>query len=707
MLTVVHDGRGVFACYGMDKEGIECKRWIKCAIMTITYEDAKNFRRDGKDVKMQRVDLHMHTTASDGTMTPRELIERIKAEEICLFSVTDHDSIDNIKETIEVSQEAHVDFVPGVEISVTHQGTEIHLLTYGIDIEAPRLLERVNINKQIRERHNRAMIEYASQFHESVSLDGYENFQRNPSDGGWKAVNYLTAVGAIEDIGDFFQMVGNLELKLVFDPLETVLPELVSMGYVVVLAHPPAYDSGRRLQIEYLDKLVALGLSGIECYSPYYKNPEDYKYYVDYCEKHGLIVTSGSDYHGDFIRSRHLGTPAVDKQQMSYERMVSLVKSPFDAIKVFEQIKRMVQMGQGIGTEIQYILSRNWGRIEDNDAVFSVDLKQISAFHRNLIRQMHQRLKEAESEINKKLVQQHLSVGECLENAEDGKCAKGILLFNRSDIHYIVGDLHSDADTLSEILKRTAFYEKVAKGSNVKWIFVGDYVDRGRQHLKTLEHLMMLSILYPRNIFMLRGNHDGGILLGDGSLKLAYGVPEKDDHRFYFPLFMKELENTNSTLDRLLLGDYLNLFDEFPYLAFLKKPNEVVQCVHGGLPRIGEVGYSHLKTVSDLTSYEDEKEHILLNLLWSDPYRGTGDLRTGMKRFYFTESDYQAYKQRFGVTTVYRGHEVVEEGVREHFDGSLFTVFSSGGSKTTYYGEVKPKIVRLDEKGARAIIDIY
>lgn len=275
-------------------------------------------------MKKKYVDLHIHTTASDGTLTPEELIVEIKDNDIELFSVTDHDSMAHVPEMMVVAKREGVLFIPGIELSATFMDRELHLLTYGINPEDPRMIKRVTRNQSIRETHNRAVIEYVSQKNKEISLEGYEKFVRDPSRGGWKAENYLLTMGVTNSLSDFFEIIKEMGRKLTFDPLEAVLPELVAMGYTVILAHPPAYFKGNCISEGILNELKGLGLSGIECYSPYYKEASEYEYYKQYCLKNSLLVTSGSDYHGKFISSRKLALPKVTSQEVSFDALLKL-----------------------------------------------------------------------------------------------------------------------------------------------------------------------------------------------------------------------------------------------------------------------------------------------------------------------------------------------------------------------------------------------
>lgn len=272
------------------------------------------------------VDLHIHTDASDGTMTALALMNEIKEKSVTLFSVTDHDTIDKIDEMINLANQNGVDFIPGVEISVTFGKVELHILTYGIDTKDEHLLEILNHNQAIREAHNLAVVEYALGKQPIFQIEEYENYISNPKRGGWKAVNFLIDKGIVKSISDFFALVEEMGTPLTFDPYDEMIPKLKALGYTLVLAHPPAYFKGEVLNAQFLDELVEMGIQGIECYSPYYSSSDERQFYLEYCQRKELVITSGSDYHGTFIRTRHLAYPDTTTDQVSYTQLMKLVE---------------------------------------------------------------------------------------------------------------------------------------------------------------------------------------------------------------------------------------------------------------------------------------------------------------------------------------------------------------------------------------------
>lgn len=272
------------------------------------------------------IDLHMHTTASDGTQTPSELLVAIQEKNISLFSITDHDSVSNIDEMILLSGKANVPFIPGVEVSASYKGQEFHLLVYGIRTDDTELSKVLSTNQHIRESHNRKVIEYVSKFTPEVNLSDYDAYERNPRVGGWKSENYLSDMNVTHSLNDFFDIVNKMEEQLNFPNLEELLPRLSDLGYPVVLAHPPAYNRRQLLTFKTLDELRNLGISGIECYSPYFRFESDSTYYRNYSKRNNLMITCGSDYHGDFIPARVLGIPRIVADQVSYDRLLELVR---------------------------------------------------------------------------------------------------------------------------------------------------------------------------------------------------------------------------------------------------------------------------------------------------------------------------------------------------------------------------------------------
>ena len=226
-----------------------------------------------------------------------------------------------------------------------------------------------------------------------------------------------------------------------------------------------------------------------------------------------------------------------------------------------------------------------------------------------------------------------------------------------------------------------------------------------------MEVLLSLKLMFPSHILMLRGNHDGGKFDEQGELKLPYRIPEQDDPLWYFPKYLIEMSEKNATFSKDLIMKYFEFFDALPYIAVIQTDLGNYACIHGGLPKpyLGFDSnhetrpYDHITSISALTMLSETDNvgaSIIENLMWSDPYRGEGELKRNMRRFYFTEDDFDAFSSRFGIAKLFRGHEVVTSGLRVHFEGKTFTVFSSGKTKSSFYQYVNPAFIELSPSGA-------
>ena len=97
----------------------------------------------------QKIDLHVHSTASDGTLTPTELVAAVKKAGLCAFALTDHDTVDGIAEAKAAANAASIELIPGVELSCDYKGKEVHMVGLYLDETNPRLLEHLAHSKPI------------------------------------------------------------------------------------------------------------------------------------------------------------------------------------------------------------------------------------------------------------------------------------------------------------------------------------------------------------------------------------------------------------------------------------------------------------------------------------------------------------------------------------------------------------------------------
>lgn len=266
---------------------------------------------------MCRVDMHIHTDASDGSWNIEQLINKIQAENIKIFSVTDHNTIKNSKELL-LNEQYHLPntrFILGVELSTRYEGKEYHITAYNFDInnkELNNLLEYTH--KQLDDADDK-VVDYVFKAGRLQSIDDYDEYD-DTGKGGWKALNYLKDKGIINNYNDFFDIANECNAQAVFKHPSEIINIVNQAGGKCFLAHPSAYDDGDLMPIHLLDVWRELGVDGIECYSPYLKDIKESKYYIDYCNKYNLLISAGSDCHGEFV-DRKLGYPVVSLNDLN------------------------------------------------------------------------------------------------------------------------------------------------------------------------------------------------------------------------------------------------------------------------------------------------------------------------------------------------------------------------------------------------------
>lgn len=259
-----------------------------------------------------KVDLHIHTTASDGSWSPRELVAEVIAAGIGLFAVTDHDSIDNLSETRILAEQADLLFVSGVEICSTLRGQQFHLLGYGFDPLSPVLISLLKKNTELMEQADEESIRKLIAQGLPIDYDEYQAYQHNPKRGGWKSLSYLTDKGLCTDVKGFFANLFSAERGIVFPdfpPPREIIETIHQAGGKAVLAHPGSAFHGAQLE-ETLDYFADEAIDGVECFHPCHDKATSAQA-LDWCRRHGLLVTGGSDCHGSFVPERRLGLPEI------------------------------------------------------------------------------------------------------------------------------------------------------------------------------------------------------------------------------------------------------------------------------------------------------------------------------------------------------------------------------------------------------------
>ena len=288
-----------------------------------------NRKRDRTGSSRVRSDLHIHTTASDGRWTPRQVVEGCLAEGIGLVAVADHDTLDSVLETEALALEAGLTFLRAVEVSTIAGGVMYHVLGYGIDPHDPLLLGLTGENwaklQVVDDQDVRDLISLGY----DLNYEEYLAYTYDRTRGGFKSLNYCIDRGICTDAQDFFT---RLRAKLNhhwpdFAHPRDAVRAIRGAGGVPILAHPGASlaDHGGVTEAT-LAPLLDDGIAGLECYSQYHDVPTT-TFCVDWCVANDLIITGGSDYHGGFV-GRQLGVPVVDTGDLRLGPLEAHIRQP-------------------------------------------------------------------------------------------------------------------------------------------------------------------------------------------------------------------------------------------------------------------------------------------------------------------------------------------------------------------------------------------
>lgn len=259
----------------------------------------------------QRIDLHVHSTASDGTCSPTELIHLAKKAGLRAMALTDHDTTAGIPEALTAAAPADIELIPGVELSCSYQGKEIHIVGLFLDHTDPHLNQVLSEFRDNRDNRNVQMIQRLQDAGFSLTLEQLqERFQDSVLTRAHIA-RYLVDTKQVKDLDTMFnRYIGDTCPCYVprqkISPFEAVSLIRAAHG-VAILAHPLLYH----LQPAELETLVSdlsdCGLTGLEAlYSTHFgKDTENMK---QLAARHGLLISGGSDFHGDNKPYIHLGT---------------------------------------------------------------------------------------------------------------------------------------------------------------------------------------------------------------------------------------------------------------------------------------------------------------------------------------------------------------------------------------------------------------
>ncbi len=258
------------------------------------------------------IDLHTHTTASDGTLAPAELVRAALEGGVEVIAVTDHDTVDGIAPAREAAAGTGLRVLAGVELSSTHEWRGLHLLAYGVDPAGATFTARLRELAALREERVRAMLGRLRRLGIDLSWERVAALARGTV-GRPHVARALVEAGHARDSGDAFARYIGSGGPAYLPSARLTVAEAVAIardaGGAVALAHPLLSLSRREL-VALLPALRAAGLDGLEVYHSEH-DAADSRYLRALAAERGLWWTGGSDFHGEAKPRVRLGGVAV------------------------------------------------------------------------------------------------------------------------------------------------------------------------------------------------------------------------------------------------------------------------------------------------------------------------------------------------------------------------------------------------------------
>ena len=275
-------------------------------------------------------DLHMHSYYSDGTMSPREIVEDAKKRNVQLIAITDHNVLDSYTELKEAAEEFGIKVIRGVEIDARFEDIVVHILAYNFE-DNENLFNLVHKAKKELLETSIELIKRMENDYENISSEDYEAYDYDKRKGGWKGIHYLFDRGITSELFEGVKYYGKYKCGheyFDYPTVEEVVKAVHEANGYVVLAHPCNYykNNTKEEVLEKLEKFKSIGIDGVECYYP--ANSEMMtETCVEFCKNNDMIITVGSDSHGEFGAvskgiEYYIGAVKKDSSELNLKDMI-------------------------------------------------------------------------------------------------------------------------------------------------------------------------------------------------------------------------------------------------------------------------------------------------------------------------------------------------------------------------------------------------
>jgi predicted metal-dependent phosphoesterase TrpH len=263
------------------------------------------------------IDLHIHSTASDGSFTPAEIIDHAQRLNLAAIAITDHDSVYGSREALRTGIPASLKFLTGVEISAAHPpfftgSGSFHILGYGIHLDNRTLNQTLNRLREARKNRNPKIIKRLNELGLKISLEDVGQTVAQGQLGRPHIAYAMIKKGFVESMDEAFDNFLGAGKPAYVDKDRIGCEQAVKMirdaGGVPVLAHPALLNIDDHFQLdELIQNLIKIGMRGIEVYYPEHSAEQTQRYF-ELADKYHLLITGGTDFHGSITPKIKMGT---------------------------------------------------------------------------------------------------------------------------------------------------------------------------------------------------------------------------------------------------------------------------------------------------------------------------------------------------------------------------------------------------------------
>ncbi len=263
------------------------------------------------------IDLHIHSTASDGSFTPAEILDHAQKLNLAAIAITDHDSIDGSREALRIGIPPSLNFLTGVEISAAHPpffpgSGSFHILGYDIHLDNSDLNQALSKLQDARKNRNPAILRRLNKLGFQISLEEVDRVVGESQLGRPHIAYAMVKKGFVASIDEAFDKYLGTDGPAYVDKYRIECEHTINIiraaGGVPVLAHPSLLNIENNQKLDVLlQNLMKIGLAGIEVYYPGH-SPQKIRQYTELAGKFGLLMTGGTDFHGTITPQIKMGS---------------------------------------------------------------------------------------------------------------------------------------------------------------------------------------------------------------------------------------------------------------------------------------------------------------------------------------------------------------------------------------------------------------